>query len=201
MTTEALDFPAVAGRINAAHDLAKRHADAALEHARTAGRLLTEVKETLSHGEWLPWLEANVAVSARQAQRYIRLAQGKALPERKPAALPEKLKCDTVSHLPEIGPGELFIATAEHGDWWDELVVMPYVDNAFAHYMHSSGPKDKNSGCDVVYTKKAVRLDYLDTFLEMLDFPWRYLVSVKRDFHPGFSRNLADDLSLGGGAA
>ncbi len=137
--TAASEVVAPRRRINAAHDLATRHAGAALEHARTAGRLLIEVKESLAHGEWLPWLETSVAVSARQAQRYIRLAQGKALPERKPAALPENLKCDTVSHLPEIGPGELFVATAEHGDWWDELVVMPYVDNAFAHYMHTSG--------------------------------------------------------------
>jgi Protein of unknown function (DUF3102) len=37
------------------------------------GRLLTEVKARLPHGQWLPWLEANTIVSARQSQRYMRL--------------------------------------------------------------------------------------------------------------------------------
>ena len=46
-----------------------------VEHARHAGELLLAAKAQLSHGEWLPWLEANCQVSARSAQGYMRLAR------------------------------------------------------------------------------------------------------------------------------
>ena len=37
------------------------------------GRRLTEVKEMLPHGEWLPWLERETDFSERTAQRYMRV--------------------------------------------------------------------------------------------------------------------------------
>lgn len=37
------------------------------------GRRLTEAKELLSHGEWLPWLERETEFSERSAQRYMRI--------------------------------------------------------------------------------------------------------------------------------
>lgn len=64
----------LARQIDAEHELAFRKARESLEHARTAGDLLIEVKDQLEHGEWTPWLEENCAVSSRQARRYIRLA-------------------------------------------------------------------------------------------------------------------------------
>ena len=42
----------------------------------TIGRCLIEAKDQLSHGEWLPWLSEEVGYSERQAQRFMRLAQG-----------------------------------------------------------------------------------------------------------------------------
>ena len=54
-----------------------------LKHAIECGRLLIEAKATLPHGAWLPWLEANVSFGARQAQKYMRLADhADALPNR-----------------------------------------------------------------------------------------------------------------------
>ena len=37
------------------------------------GRRITEVKELLPHGEWLPWLERETDFSERTAQRYMRV--------------------------------------------------------------------------------------------------------------------------------
>ena len=37
------------------------------------GRRLSEAKEILKHGEWLPWLERETDISERQAQRYMKV--------------------------------------------------------------------------------------------------------------------------------
>lgn len=83
-----------AATINEQHRLAMAHARDAVEHARRAGELLLQIKAELPHGTFLAWLQANVEVTPRQAQRYMAAAQGKALPVRSIA------KSDTVSHLP-----------------------------------------------------------------------------------------------------
>ena len=64
----------IASQINEQHDRAIGHATSALEHARQAGELLQQAKQQIPHGEWLPWLAANCRVSARQAQRYLKVA-------------------------------------------------------------------------------------------------------------------------------
>jgi hypothetical protein len=66
---------ALARKINAAHQAAETTLQAGLEHARTAGLLLIEAKEKCDHGQWLPWLKANVRFSDRTAQNYIRIAK------------------------------------------------------------------------------------------------------------------------------
>lgn len=78
--------------INRHHQLARDHADSAVQHAIEAGRLLLHVKTQLMHGEWRAWLAANVDVSERQAQRYMRAVTGRP-PSR-------RTKNDTVSDLP-----------------------------------------------------------------------------------------------------
>ena len=82
----------VAAEINEQHRLAVNHAGSAIEHAKRAGELLTQVKADLPHGAFLAWVEAHVEVSPRQAQRYMAAAQGRALPMR-------TIKDDTVSQL------------------------------------------------------------------------------------------------------
>jgi len=44
----------------------RRNVDYAIE----IGRLLTERKESFGHGEWLPWLQANVELSRDTADNY-----------------------------------------------------------------------------------------------------------------------------------
>lgn len=67
---------AKAAAINAAHAEARAHAARAVERAIEAGDLLLEVKDSLPHGEWLPWLEIHCPdISRRTAQGYMRLAR------------------------------------------------------------------------------------------------------------------------------
>lgn len=82
----------IAAQIRAEHQLAQQHAETAIEHARRAGALLLQVKDALAHGAWLPWLSDHCELSARQAQRYMRAAQGK-------PTTPRLIKSDTSSHL------------------------------------------------------------------------------------------------------
>jgi Protein of unknown function (DUF3102) len=65
----------LARRINDAHDLAEKSARTALEHAHKLGKMLVEAKACVRHGDWLKWLTANTKLTARTAQRYIRLAK------------------------------------------------------------------------------------------------------------------------------
>lgn len=41
---------------------------------RLQGQRLLQLKDTLPHGQWLPWCEANLGRRARQAREYMRLA-------------------------------------------------------------------------------------------------------------------------------
>ena len=87
-----------AAEINRWHDLAEKHAGQAVEHARRAGALLMQVKAELKHGEFIPWMEKNIRVTPRQAQRYI--AAAKPVPIR-------AIKNDKASHL-EVDAPRLF---------------------------------------------------------------------------------------------
>jgi len=86
--------------------------------ARTAGELLLRVKAELPHSEFLPWWAENCEVSERQAQRYMRAAQGRPLPLRK-IALPEKFDAasDLNALLPhDFEPSPVHFMLAVHGD-------------------------------------------------------------------------------------
>ena len=65
-----------------------------LEAARTSvdkairiGELLTQEKDKLDHGQWLPWLKANVPFTRATAANYMRCWERR-----------EELKCKTVLH-------------------------------------------------------------------------------------------------------
>lgn len=92
----------IAADINRHHQLASDKASEAVHHATEAGKLLLEVKATLPHGQFGEWMEKNISISSRQAQRYMGVAQGKPGPIRSIAS-----KNDTVSYLPEPIPEDL----------------------------------------------------------------------------------------------
>lgn len=135
MSSIASISTATAAEINQHHRAAQSHATKALDHAKQAGELLLKAKATIGHGGWLRWLEDNCEVSARQAQRYMGVAEGKPTPIRAIA------KNDTVSHLPMPGgalPDSLkpWIGTPEFtpapGHW-----MLTATDEAGFHVMPS----------------------------------------------------------------
>ena len=93
-TTITRNLAQLAAEINACHAQALAAARTALEHARRAGLLLTEAKQACGHGQWLPWLQANVSFSERTAQGYMKVAEWAAD------------KCADVAQLP---PSVLYI--------------------------------------------------------------------------------------------
>ncbi|WP_267428510.1 DUF3102 domain-containing protein [Methylobacterium sp. GC_Met_2] len=68
-------LPVLVGEIRRAHEEARSAARFSAERALAAGHLLIEAKTAVGHGEWLPWLRANLGMSERTAQGYMRLAR------------------------------------------------------------------------------------------------------------------------------
>jgi len=73
------DLTNTVNEINRLHQLANSTAKQAIDYAKELGRLLLKIKKELPHGKFTSWLEENVAVSTRQAQRYMEAANGKDL--------------------------------------------------------------------------------------------------------------------------
>lgn len=153
----------VADAINREHDLAVRHASDAIEHARRAGELLLQAKSALRHGEWLPWLEANVRVSARQAQRYLAVAQGKPVPLR-------ELKSDTVSHLPETTTPPALAPCAGEGMFLRLQKSFFVIEQATTpdHFFVSRWDMETS---DIEFLRRPVRVDGVDVVLKHLGLP------------------------------
>jgi hypothetical protein len=71
----AEDLAALANQINAEHEAAEGAVRKSLEHARAAGDALLRARQKCKHGEWLPWLRANVRFSQQTAWGYTRIAR------------------------------------------------------------------------------------------------------------------------------
>jgi hypothetical protein len=72
MASEITTLETLADQINHAHEIAMNWAQTAIDRAIEVGRLLSEAKSLVAHGEWRSWVEANCAFQERQAQRYMR---------------------------------------------------------------------------------------------------------------------------------
>lgn len=102
---------ATSTEINRLHQLATKTATEAVGYAKQAGELLLNVKDQLPYGVFGDWIEQDLTVSARQAQRYMAAAQGERIPIRELAS-----DYDTVSHLPSgLTPAEA--ASIIDGTW------------------------------------------------------------------------------------
>lgn len=62
-----------AARINAAFQAAEDTTRKGLTYYRDVGKLLTDVKKTMTHGTWLPWITKNCKFGPRQARTYMRI--------------------------------------------------------------------------------------------------------------------------------
>lgn len=110
----------LAGEINRQHEAAFGAATLALKYAAECGQYLLEAKTLVAHGQWLPWLKENTTVSARQSQKYMRLAENwEAI----------QAKCEPGSHLSINAalsvlaePGS---ATAPNGPYILDVLVPP----------------------------------------------------------------------------
>jgi len=94
---------ATSTEINRLHQLAAKTATEAIDYAKQAGELLLNVKGQLPYGAFGDWIEQNLTVSPRQAQRYMAVAQGKRTPVRELAkdydTVSQPPRNDAVSHL------------------------------------------------------------------------------------------------------
>lgn len=70
--TDPRGLAKLATRINAEHQACEGGVRDGVCHALEAGRLLTEAKAGMRHGEWLPWLEESFEGTDRIAQYYIK---------------------------------------------------------------------------------------------------------------------------------
>ena len=69
--------PTVSDVINELHRNAYLHAETAVEDAIRCGEMLQQVKDSLKHGEWKPWIEANCDFVYQTAARYMKAATQK----------------------------------------------------------------------------------------------------------------------------
>jgi hypothetical protein len=153
----------LAERIEAEHQAARAAARTAIEHAIECGRLLIEAKAAQPHGQWLPWLEAHTSVSARQSQRYMRLAT---------AAI--EGKCDATSFL--TIEGALAAITAPRDEPEPEAPAVP-LDEYLAKPRPLEPGEIEIPVADVLFRRKlyprtSVRPDLIERYAEFLvDLP------------------------------
>lgn len=95
--------PHIATEIVRLHELALQHRDAAVDHARQAGRLLIEAKAAVGHGNWGSWVSNNVTFTLRTAERYMNVAAPKHKSDRLSFShRPRKLSMAGKSRLSEL---------------------------------------------------------------------------------------------------
>ena len=203
----------IASEINGHAEQATAKANEAMHHAIEAGRLLLEVKASLEHGQFGEWLETNVKVSARQAQRYMAAAEGKPTPIRSLSS-----KYDTVSHLTELPlssirtdtftnwpaptwtptPGHWMCATTDDAAWW----VVPSLEHpGFFHiskfYQDATAEPDPNQpdwdGASLYAgTKRPARADVVEAMLQHFGMKEPVNAEWSSREKPGLSRPFGE---------
>ena len=74
--------------LNELHKTIEGKLRSTVQDAIMAGEILTNVKEKVAHGEFIPWIEKNLIFTRMTVNRYMGLYEYKG-------------KCNTVLHLPE----------------------------------------------------------------------------------------------------
>lgn len=174
---------AFANDINHHHQLACLRADEAVNHAVQAGKLLLDVKATLPHGEFGSWLQSNLEVTQRQAQRYMAAAQGKTVPVRRLAS-----NTTPMSQL-ELNDGEAIYIERVLGDWRDDVIIFPRADApGYFYYMFITGKVGDEGSC--TYTKRGLNAKGIRVVLNRdLSKPQLNRLDIERFAHPGYSKN------------
>lgn len=71
---QAADLSTLAAMANQAHDRALKTANNAVQLAIDCGQILLRAKAQCQHGEWIPWMAANLRFTSRTATKYMQLA-------------------------------------------------------------------------------------------------------------------------------
>jgi hypothetical protein len=102
--------PTNSSEINRLHQLATKTAAEAVVYANRIGELLLIEKSQKPYGQFVKWMEETLTISARQAQRYMAVAQGKPIPVRELAVkndtVSQVARNDTVSYLSNVFSSE-----------------------------------------------------------------------------------------------
>jgi len=180
----------LADRINQEHRACEQSLRSGLQHALECGRLLAQAKKQLAHGEWLPWLKRNCAVTPRAAQGYMRVASRwpqleartqhvshltyrqalalltdeRARPDR--PTLP-KLPVEEIE-LPTLEPGRCY--TAVDRSHADMVEIHPNASNPDFPFVALYQDLDADAGASVEYTRRGLRVDALPELLRLWDF-------------------------------
>ncbi len=198
----------IANEINSHAEQATAKANEAMHHAIEAGKLLLEVKASLAHGQFGAWLETNVKVSSRQAQRYMAAAEGKPVPIRSLSS-----KYDTVSHLTDESkqavtdwpvptwtptPGHWMSAVTNEAAWW----VVPSLEHpGFFHISKFHQDATAKADPNQVYwdgeslfdgTKRPVRADVVEPMLQHLGMKEPVNAEWTSREKPGLSRPFGE---------
>lgn len=72
-TLSVVTITKFAKEINRLHKELWHEAETSLVKAKCIGEMLSGIRDTLNHGEWLPWLKSNVEFSDQTARNYIRV--------------------------------------------------------------------------------------------------------------------------------
>lgn len=105
------------------------HAESGLRHAINAGEMLSEVKASLNHGEWLPWLRENFEGTPRYAQMFMKLAVNR-----------DRLNTKRLSHL-SISGALRELEPPEEPEPEEELSVADHLERANEYHRKAQESK------------------------------------------------------------
>ncbi|MBU3582023.1 DUF3102 domain-containing protein [Polynucleobacter sp. AP-Capit-er-40B-B4] len=174
--SDLLDFSIAATQINQLHEKATRSAEDAIGYAKEAGMHLSTVKKSLTHGQFGSWVKENLAVTQRQAQRYIAAYKAKkpeinTLPKSDVMSDFEKEYFHERLHNPQWIPEEdtWYCAGLDTGGFW--IVPDSKFTNAFHISKFSAPPGIDTSRTDIEWdllyscTKHSVDADKVECTL------------------------------------
>lgn len=179
-------------RINTLHEGLKALLQRGIEQALEIGRLLTEKKSKLKHGELGPWIQANLIFSVRTAQRYINLFENRSKIEGADS-ISEAYKMlseknDTVTDLDQPGslswepekwpvkiqeayamlneiPDAVTITGITHATGGASWITIVKVDEDLVRYeMLMRGPEDEEGG-SIIYNHEPILIEALMRYL------------------------------------
>ena len=179
-------------RINSLHESLKALMQRGIEQALEIGKLLTEKKSKLKHGELGPWIQANLIFSVRTAQRYINLFENRSKIEGadniSEAYKMLSEKNDNVSHLGQSGimgwepekwpekiqeayamlneiPDAVTITGITHATGGASWITIVKVDEDLVRYeMLMRGPEDEEGG-SIIYNHEPILIEALMIYL------------------------------------